>query len=415
VTLSRVALRNLARNRRRTAATLAVVAAGTMALLLTAGFVRFSFDGLSEAMIHGGLGHLEVATRAAVEAKGPGALDRPLAAGLEGWRTLRAELERLPGVAAVGANLQVLGLAQNAAGASFSFVGVGVEPERERAMGFETRLRAGAGLEDAPPPPGEDGVLLASGLAASLAAAPGDVVTLLATNADGMLNALDVKVLGVFTTGVADLDTRFLKLHLASAARLLQTERASNLLVGLDETRATASAATAARALLAGRAPELAVVPWTERAAFYDQVRGLYRGIFWFLGSIVFVLVVLATSNTLAMTVLERIRELGALRALGTSRAQVAGMLLAESLWLGLLGGVGGCLAGAAATLGLNVAHLRMPPPPGAVDPIDLQLAYVPEAYLGAPVLMLVILALAALPPIQRAARLPIVDALGHV
>jgi putative ABC transport system permease protein len=415
VTFARVALRNLARNRRRTAATLAVVAAGTVALLLTAGFVRFSFDGLADAMIHGGLGHLEVATRAAIAAKGPAALDRPLASALQDWRPLRAELEQLPHVVAVGANLQVLGLAQNAAGASFSFVGVGVEPERERAMGFETRLRAGARLEDAPPPPGEDGVLLASGLAASLGVAPGDVVTLLATNADGMLNALDVEVLGVFTTGVADLDTRFLKLHLASAARLLQSERASNLLVALDETAATAEAATAARTLLAGREPELAVVPWTERAAFYDQVRGLYRGIFWFLGSIVFVLVVLATSNTLAMTVLERIRELGALRALGTSRAQVAGMLLAESLWLGILGSAAGCVAGAAATVGMNAAHLRMPPPPGAVDPIDLQLAFVPEAYLLSVALMLVVLTVAALPPIVRAARLPIVEALGHV
>lgn len=100
-----LALRNLARNRRRTAATLGVVAAGTAALVLTAGFVRFSFDGLREAMIHGGLGHLEVATRAAVEAHGAAALDRPLAAALADWRPLRERLERLPDVAAVGANL----------------------------------------------------------------------------------------------------------------------------------------------------------------------------------------------------------------------------------------------------------------------------------------------------------------------
>ena len=48
------ALRNLARSRRRTAISLAIVAAGTIGLLLTAGFIRFSFDGLREAMIHGG-------------------------------------------------------------------------------------------------------------------------------------------------------------------------------------------------------------------------------------------------------------------------------------------------------------------------------------------------------------------------
>ena len=221
VTFVRLALRNLARNRRRTAATLAVVAAGTVALVLTAGFVRFSFDGLREAMIHGGLGHLEVASRAAVEAKGASALDRPLAEALADWRPLADRLARLDHVVAVGANLQVLGLAQSASGASFSFVGVGVEPERERAMGFETRLREGEPLADAAPEPGEETALLARGLAASLGVARGDVVTLVATSAGGMLNALDVRVAGIVTTGVAELDTRYLKVHLATAGRLL--------------------------------------------------------------------------------------------------------------------------------------------------------------------------------------------------
>jgi putative ABC transport system permease protein len=385
-----LALRNLARNRRRTAATLGVVAAGTIALVLTAGFVRFSFDGLREAMIHGGLGHLEVASRAAVEAKGAAALDRPLADALEGWRPLAAELERLPHVVAVAANLQILGLAQGPGGASFSFVGIGVEPERERAMGFATRLRAGDVLADAPPAPGSETALLARGLAASLGVGPGDLVTLLATNADGMLNALDVRVAGVVTTGVAELDTRWLKVHLATAERLLQTERASNLLVGLDETAATDAALAAARALVAGREPA-------------------------FLGSIVVVLVVLAASNTLAMTVMERIRELGTLRAIGTGRGQIAAMILAEAVWLGLLGALAGAALGLAAIRVLNAAELKMPPPPGAVDPIDLQLVVVPEAFAGALALMVVVLALAALPPIARAVRLEIVEALGHV
>lgn len=410
-----LALRNLARNRRRTALSLAIVGCGTAAIVLTAGFVRFSFDGLREAMIHGGLGHLEVTAADAVAARGAGGLDRPASARLDDWRRLRDELEALPGVVAVGANLHVMGLAQKAGGASVAFVGVGAEPDRERRMGFETKLRAGEPLPEAPPAPGEDGVLLARGLAESLGARVGDTVTLVAADSSGLLNALDVRVRGLYTTGVAELDTRMAKLPLASAARLAQTESVSDLLIGLDRTDRTAEAERAVARLLAERAPGLTVVPWTARAPFYAQVRDLYSGIFRFLGAIVVLLVVLAASNTLVMTVFERMRELGTLRAIGTTPGQVGVLLLAEAVWLGLFGAILGAAGGAVGIALLNAARLQMPPPPGAVDPIDLQLAFVPEAFLGAGLLMLGVLAVAAIVPIRRAVRIRIVDALGHV
>ena len=412
--LARLSLRNLARNRRRTALSLAVVAAGTAALVLTAGFVRFSFDGLREAMIHGGLGHLEVADAAAVAARGA-ALDRPASDALADWRSVRDELERLDHVVAVGANLHLMGLAQTADGRSVSFVGVGVEPARERRMGFTTRLRAGGDLADGEPAAGADPALLARGLAEALGVAPGDRLTLVASTPEGSLNALDVTVAGIVTTGVAELDTRYLKLPLASAQRLAQTDTVSNLLVGLDDTGATASALAATRAALATHAPPLGVTGWRERAPFYDQVRDLYLGIFVFLGSIVIVLVVLAASNTLVMSVMERVREIGTLRAIGTSRGQVAAMLVAEAAWLGALGAAAGAALGFAATLAINGAGLHMPPPPGAVDPIALELALVPAAFAAATLLMILVLVAAALVPAARAARMSVVDALGHV
>ena len=409
------ALRNLARNRRRTAISLAIVAAGTIGLLLTAGFIRFSFDGLREAMIHGGLGHLEIASRAAVASRGEAALDRSVQQGIDHWQEVRVQVEKLPHVVAVQANLHLMGMIQKPGGDSVSFVGVGVEPELERLMGFETKVRDGRALADAVPAEGEDEVVLALGLAAALGAKPGDVVTLLAASPDGMLNALDVRVAGLSTTGVQELDTRFLKIHLASAQRLLGTERVSNLLVGLDDTGRTAAAQGAVIQALAGGEQALAVTPWERRAAFYSQVRGLYLGIFWFLGAIVFVLVVLATSNTLVMTVMERVREIGTLRAIGTAPGQIAAMVLWEALWLGVLGALVGNALGAAAIAGINGLHLKMPPPPGAVDPIDLQLAFVPEAFAAIVVVMAVVLLVAALAPVARATRISVVEALRHV
>ena len=56
-----------------------------------------------------------------------------------------------------------------------------------------------------------------------------------------------------------------------------------------------------------------------------------------------------------------------------------------------------------------------MPPPPGAVDPIDLQLAFVPEAFAAIVGVMAVVLLVAALAPVRRATRISVVEALRHV
>jgi len=50
--------------------------------------------------------------------------------------------------------------------------------------------------------------------------------------------------------------------------------------------------------------------------------------------------------NTMLMSVLERTREIGVLRALGWRRRQVVGMILQEALILGLAGGLLGSLLG---------------------------------------------------------------------
>lgn len=412
MTLPAIALRNLTRNRRRTALSLLVIAAGSVAVLLTAGFVRFSFAGLREAIIHGGLGHLEVLP--AAHAGEGGVPDRSAAPALDDWRALQVELEALPHVQAAGAAVYLSGMVSRGERTA-AFVGVALEPERERRMDLEVKLRGGRNLPDGAPPVGEDEVLLGLGLAKAVGAGAGDVVTLTSMTADGTLNAVDATVVGLVTTGLQELDSRLLKMHLASGERLLGTDRASSLVVGLEHTDATDAVRAAVEHHLRGRPSPLVVLDWRTRAPFYGQVRNLYAGIFWFLGLIVFVLVCLATSNTLLMSVMERMRELGTLLAIGTGRGQVAAIVILEALWLGVLGGAAGGVAGLVAVVAVNAAGVQMPPPPGAVSPIELRLAPHLGDFLLIVVVMAVVLGIAAIPPAVRAVRLKIVDALGHV
>lgn len=412
--LTLVALRNLWRNRRRTAISVLVIAIGVTALLLTLGFVRHSFDGLSEAIITGGLGHIEVAP-ASTAAAGISQADRSsVPPELDDWRTLRDLIERQPHVRAVGAVTQFAGVATYA-NRSAGVVGVALEPERQARMGMVTRLRAGDGLPAAQLSSGEDRVLLGTGLAKALGVVPGDVIVVMAATSTGTLNALDLTVCGTFTSGLQDLDGRMIQVHIVTAERLLATDRISSLVVSLDRLSDTTRVAEALRRDLAGRSPALAVLDWESRAPFYRQVRGLYSSVFVFLGAIVAALVTLSISNTLLMSVLERVREFGMLLAIGTSRAQLAVLIVCEALWLAAIGSVAGSVLTMLLAWAINAARIEMPPPPAAADPITLALAIAPTDYLWLSLFMLGLLAAAALVPVSRVLRLRVVDALAHV
>jgi putative ABC transport system permease protein len=408
--LAAIALRNLARNRRRTFLSLLVIAAGTAGLVVTAGFIRFSFAGLADAIVRGGLGHLEVAPAAAALATG----DRTRMPSLGDWQTIRRRVEEVPGVRAAGGAIRLAGVVSKGDRSS-PFVGIGIEPDREHRMELEIKLRAGADLPATAPAEGDDRVVLGLGLAKSLDASPGDVVTILTVTTGGTLDAVDVTVAGLLTTGLQELDGQLVKMHLVTAQRLLGSENVSSIVVGLLDGDTVDKSRRDVAERLAGAKPALEVLDWRARAPFYGQVRALYSGIFVFLGSVIFVLVCLSTSNTLLMSVMERVREIGTLLALGTSRAQIAVLVLCEALWLGLLG----ALAGDALALGIGAAirtlGIQMPPPPGAVDPIPLDLWIHPMDLLAAAGVMIVVLGIAAAVPIVRTSRLRIVEALAHV
>jgi putative ABC transport system permease protein len=257
--------------------------------------------------------------------------------------------------------------------------------------------------------------LIGAGLARTLGVRPDDIVTVLVMTVGGSLNAVDMRVAGVFTTGLQELDGRLIKMHLASLERLVEGAGVSSIIVTLNDGRQTEALQGVIARKLAVRSPELRVLGWRVRAPYYGQVHALYAGIFYFLGAIILVLVGLSASNTLLTSVMERVREIGTLLALGTSRGQVAGLILLEALWLGFWGALAGTLLTFGLVTAIHAGGLTMPPPPGAVDPISLDLKLAPMDVALVAATMLAVLGLSSLFALARTARLRIVDALGHV
>jgi len=414
VILARLALRNLLRQRRRTALTLMVVVAGFLALSLAGGFMAQTFQGLSDAAIRGGLGHLQVLPTAALEGEEAQSLEKALPEG----EALAARLRQDPAVAEVLPRIQFMGLLSGGA-KSVAFLGTAVDPLLEprhmasaEALKEAARTPGGAGSRWLSADPAAREVILGVGLARALGAGLGTSLTLMATTRDGALNAVDVDVVGLQDLGLRELNDRMLTVSLATAGQLLEAGPApSRLHVVLKRPQDTAAEQTRLQGLL----PGTAVKPWFELASFYRQVKLLYFAIFGFMGLVLFLVVLLATANTLLMSVMERVREFGVLRAMGLQPRQLLVLLQWEGAFLGLLGSVLGLAATLLLRAGLNALHLQMPAPPGTSHGYQLDIHFVPMVYALVACGLQATLQLSALFPGLKAAKLRIVEALRHV
>ncbi len=402
--LTNLAIRNLFRNRRRSAITLAAIVLGAVGLILFGGYKAVTFRGLRESGIRR-LGHLQVYGRGFDKAEGA----KPLEYGLADATAVRTAIEHDPRVKMTAAQITLMGLVSNGE-KSETFLATAVEPEKDRVSSSQ-RIVSGTDV-----PLGErDAVTLGKGLAHAMHAKPGDYVTLMSMTTTGSLNAMDVRVAGIFMSGVKEYDDRAVKMPLAGAQQLLQTKKVEKLLVFLKETNDTQAVRSDLAALFTRNGWSLDMRDWLQLATFYQQVMALYNGIFGFLGVIVFGIVVFSVANTIAMSVFERTREIGTLMAMGTTRGSIWRLFLLEGFGIGVLGAVCGVTAGAVMAWLINHAHIMLPPPPTYTVGYPLYILLQPSVLVTAAVISIVTATLSSIVPALKASRLRIVDALGHI
>jgi putative ABC transport system permease protein len=397
------ACKNVLRNRRRSLMAVLIVAVGAAAVLVGGGFALFTYEALRELSAREN-GHVILAERDYFT----GDEDVPMQHGLAGAPALAERLRALPGVRGVLPRMQFSGLISNG-DKSAVFIGSGIVPESEfRLRGAQIAFVEGELLSGGTSVPE---VVLGAELAKVMKAKPGSSLTLLATTTEGSLNAVDVLVRGVASVGVPDIDKRMVFADLAAVQKLLLTDKVSTLSVYLTKTADSDAFAARMRA----EHPGLAVRTWLDLAYFYQAVRALYNRIFGMLGIIMLVIVLFALSNTLGMTVVERTREIGTLRAIGTLPREIVRNFVLEGVVIGGAGSLLGMLLAGGVTMFLLFAGIQMPPPPGRSGGYPLVVNFSALLYAATGLAVIAVSALAAYWVSNKAARKPVTEALAHV
>ena len=396
-----LALRNVFRQRMRSAGTLAAISLGVAGLILAGGFVQDIFIQLGEAVIHSQSGHLQITRQGYRE----GRTRSPEAFLIEQPDKLKQQALATAGVQLAMVRIGFAGVINNGK-RDLGIIGEGVEPAAEAKLGTYLRYIEGRALADSD----RDGIVLGQGVARSLGLTAGDRVNLVISLAQGAVNTLDFEVVGVFQSFSKDFDARAVRIPLSAARELMDTKSAHLVVVVLDQTGDTDRILATLRQTLAPQGYELA--SWRELSDFYDKTVLLYETQFGVLRLIILLMVLLSVANSVNMTLFERTREFGTLLALGDRPARVFQLIMTESLLLGLFGAALGMALGGAAGWIISAIGIPMPPPPNANVGYTAYIRLVPVEVASAGAVGLVATCLAAVLPARRVSRMNVVDAL---
>ncbi len=396
---------NILRERRRSTLTILITALGCVSMLVAGGFALYTYEQLEEGAAYQ-FGHITVTT------KNQALLDEeePLQYGIENYPAFIEQLSKIKQLQTLLPKVELSGLISNG-NKSIPFMGVGADIPAEKKILKDMLSISQEELDESINTYGANIVLIGQGLARSLNAQQGTGLTLLSTTTKGSMNAIDVVVAGIVATGWKEVDQRLIYMNVGLAQRLLMGDKLSALSLYLTDTKHTHTVLETLKA----EYPEYSFKPWWEQAVYYQSVRQLYNRIFGLLGIIISFLVFFSVSNTLTMAVVERTREIGTLRALGTLPKEIVNQFLREGILMGIAGTVLGILISMIIVFILPYAGLQMPPPPGRTVGYPLLVSASFSLYAVTAIGIIILCAAAAWLASYKAAKKPIVEALIHV
>ena len=255
--------------------------------------------------------------------------------------------------------------------------------------------------------------ILSPELASNLGVKLGQRATILTSDRDGVMNALDFDFVGEYgQPGLPLPDKKLGFVPLSFAQELLRMEgKATEIAVALHRFE---DAERLKPVLQEALGPEYEVATWHDVAAFVDDAIATQNFILNLIAGVFLFVALLGIANTMLMSVLERTREIGTMMSVGVRRRQILSMFLLEASLLGLAGGILGALVGGGFVLYYGHTGMVLPIP-GMLVPL-----HVFPVISGSYILFILALAaggaaLAALWPSVRASRMRPVEALSSV
>jgi putative ABC transport system permease protein len=333
----RLAWRNLWRHSRRTWLTIGSMVFSNTLLVFMISLQLGSYRMMIDNSLGTFTGHFQI--------QAPGYNEDPklrltVPDAVETSARLRDEL-KLKTVAARGIGFALVSSDERSYGVQI----VGTEPEHEASVstipGLVSKGRYFVDLR-------AEEIVVGSILARNLKVDVGDQVTLLGTGKDGGFAAAIVTIVGIFDTGMADLDRGMAQMPLETFQDIFAMGDESNLIVVTTPNVAHSSAWKPRIDAFLSEQPNLALLDWDQLQPGLREMIQADMSSAWLMYGVLIVLVAFSVLNTQLMSIMERTREFGTVLALGLRPARLSLLVMIESAFMAAIGLFLGILLGVA-------------------------------------------------------------------
>lgn len=397
----KIAVRNVFRNKRRTAFSLTVIVVGTAIFLFVLGFIGEALRSTQRSLACE-TGAVQVADRRLFDnaAQGYDYLIPP-----DTRQKVSDLILASPGVLDATWRLDFAGLVGNEKGSTL-VLGRGIVP-CSCVQDYTCIVISGASLpEDA-----SRDVLLGRRLARTLGVGIGDRINIATGTVSGNFNAATVDVIGEVTYSIEAVEEQLGLFPLAFVQRLLKTDGVERILIGLEDLSQAATFSAELQMALDRAEIPLTTRTWEELNPTYESLQTFYAAFSGLAGVAVFVLVFFSVVEVLTISFLERTKEIGTIRSFGATRGRIFRTFVLEGVLIGLTGGALGVVVGVILSALFNAVGLTWTPPGAALpQAIRLQIGWANSLVPFATVVFATLAS--SLYPAWKNARLKIVQAL---
>ncbi len=402
----KIAVRNLLGNARRSLLTLLIIIIGLTAVMFIAGYINMVRVGFGETLIGEKYSHFQIYKKGYLDADDQFTMKYTFTP--DEVSQIRSILQSREEVNFVLPRINLQGLIGDYQNSKL-FRGYGADASYEAFMTYGT-LQEGMKLSIDNP----DLCVLGTGLAEKLEVSLNDSLLITIPNEGGGMEGANVTVGGIANFGPQELNDTVVLTSLEVAKTLNYTDASQYLLVMLHESEYLEEIYAYFKEEAQKTGLDIETKVWDEMDPFYLSVMRDYTFQLNLLASILLFVILLAVSNTIYMSIIERTAEIGTLRAIGISRLEIVRTILLEGIILGILGAFIGVGMGYFMQYILDVVYIELPPPPSLTEPIRLSIALRIQDVLFYGGLLALCSSLATVFPALKAAHTNIISALRH-